>query len=202
MNRRTFVEAVAGTATLGVLAGCTGDGDGGSGGDASSPADETTTAPRETDTLSEPVDGGTTESPGSPPPAGEQSGTISGVDYLLQVTDVACGDSGNDADVAFDEDANEVVVTGTIPGRDLCRTAGVASVTNDASTDGSTVVVETRRRDDVDACGPCLAEIDYDVRLTYDDVPPEVEVVHDGYGGRTGVVTAAHGSASAGSPSK
>jgi hypothetical protein len=200
MNRRTFVEAVAGTATIGVSAGCTGDGDGGSDGDASSPGDGTTTAPQETDTLSEPVDGGTTESPGSPPPAGEQSGRMNGVDYLFQVTDVSCGDSGNDADVAFDEDANEVVVTGTIAGSDLCRTAGLASVTYDEGEDRSAVVVETRRRAGADACGQCIAEIEYDLRLTYDAVPSEISVTHDGHSGRVGVTTAAHGSASATPP--
>lgn len=199
MNRRTFVEAVAGTATLGVLAGCTGDGNGGTDGNGSSPGDETTTAPRETDTLSEPVDGGTTESPGSPPPAGEQSGRMNGVDYLFQVTDVSCGDAGNDADVAFDEEASEVVVTGNIDASDLCRTAGLASVT-DGEDGRSSVVVETRRRENVDACGQCIAEIEYDLRLTYDAVQSEISVTHDGHSGRVGVTTAAYGSASATPP--
>ena len=184
MNRRTFVEAVAGTATLGVLAGCAGNGDG----TESSPADETTTAPRETDTLSEPVDGGTTESPGSRYPDSEESGRMNGVDYLFQIRDVSCGTAGNSAAVTVEAGANEVVVTGTIDASDLCRTAGLASVT-DGGDGRSSVVVETRRREDADACGQCITEIEYELRLTYDAVPSEISVTHDGHSGRVDVAT-------------
>lgn len=199
MNRRTYLKVAASTAAVGTLAGCTGNGDGNSdpSGDANSP-DETTSEPDDDSTDSEPTDEETTTA--SPPSPGEKSGSMNGIDYVFEITDAGCGTAGDSADIEFNEDDNEVVVTGTIDARDLCRTAGVGSVTYDESEDRSSIVIETRSREDADMCGQCLVEIDYEARFTYETMPSGANVVHDGNGGRTGVVSAAYGSSSVTAP--
>lgn len=196
MHRRRYLQGVAGTVTLCAIAGCTESGDGtGSPGDG--PGGETS-EPDGEETRSETTDGeqvGEETTTASPPSPGEERGSTDGIDYVFEITDAGCGTAGDSADIEFREADNEVVVRGTIDASDLCRTAGVGSVTYDGSEDDTTIVVETRPREDADVCGQCLVAIDYEARFTYETMPGSASVVHDGHGGRTGVGAAAYESA-------
>ncbi|MDS0282065.1 hypothetical protein [Haloarcula onubensis] len=87
-------------------------------------------------------------------------------------------------------DGTDIVVEGTVWGRDGCRTAELASVNYNA--DELTVAVATTRRADAgEACTQGVVEIDYRATVEFDDAAPgTVVVTHDrGDGAETVVNT-------------
>jgi len=119
------------------------------------------------------------------------------VESSLSVTNVTSTQRKTTADATFDEDENKVFVTGTIEGSDGCKTATLASADYDPSADSLTVDVETVDREDAGTCTQALVYIDYEVTVTFEGgVPKSITVQHDG----RGVMSGAHGSASASAP--
>ncbi len=129
--------------------------------------------------------------------AGGDSDTPSLVDSELSVTDVSGSASETTADASFDTEMNTVTVTGTIQGNNGCKTATLGNVTYNESDDHLTVDVETTDREDTGMCTQQLVYIDYEATITFEKgVPKEISVQHDG----NGVMSGAHGSASAAPP--
>lgn len=128
----------------------------------------------------------------TPPP---QSPSL--VDSSFTVTNVGPGVETNDTDISFERDSNVVVVTGTIPGSDGCKTAKLDSAAYDDATDTLTVSVVTTDREGTEdkACTQSIIEIDYEARFTFEGgLPTVASISHDGQG----IASAAHGTASAG----
>lgn len=170
MNRRTLLSAV-GTAAAGALAGClssAADGDGdGDDGDGSTPTDTPTATP-------------------SPTASPTKTSGCSPVEEEFTVENVGSGTGKNEATVSFDGD---VVVDGTIRGKNGCYTASLGSVGYE---DGSlTVVVESHEKEGAEACTQALVDIDYLATFTFDgELPDTVTVEHDVDGERTTVAEA------------
>lgn len=216
MQRRRFLQVTAGATALGTLAGCTQNTDDENSDEQTANTttrtpgetgtDSTTTAGRNTDTLSESPPGGSTTSPGEPgasdptPAPTTMTGTKNGVDYTFTVVSNSCGTSENTADVEFNEDAGTVVVTGTTNGRNTCMTAKLGTINYDESSDTLSVDIVTVQKDDgsndddsMTVCGQCIVEIEYKATVSFEEtIPSEVGVSHDG----NGVVGAEYGSAS------
>lgn len=172
MNRRTLVARVgAGIAVL-AFAGCVADGNGG---DDDSRGGDNEDTPDESETETDPDDDGTESPPESDVGLAEAS---------LTVVDVECGQQHDEADVAFETDTGDVIVTGTIWGSDLCKIPELVGADYDAQADELAVTVGTTDResdsDEEMACGQCIAELDYRVTAAFDGgLPGSVTVVHD-----------------------
>jgi hypothetical protein len=208
MERRSFLAATASTTALG-LAGCTqepGDrsGDGntttspGDGGPSSQPegtdsVTETETPEMETETPGGAGDG--TE--GVSDQAWGSGGRMDGVTYSFSSQSPATGRNRDVTDIAFDTEAGEVVVDGTISGNDSCRRATLGSLEYDESAGKLTVGVETTDIEGCEAGATALVGIDYEGRFEVDgELPSAVTVSHDGQT----VAGAAHESASESAP--
>jgi hypothetical protein len=114
-----------------------------------------------------------TPTPGEPT-VGETSFTVTGAES---------GTMTSEATVRFDAEAGRVVVGGTIPGSDSCKTAQLGSVEYDAGADRLSVGVETTRREGTEdaVCTQAIVEIDYEAEVAFSGgLPGTVVVTHDG----------------------
>ena len=197
MKRRTVLTTPV--ACLGfAVAGCLGDGSGAETGEATeSTAGGTETDVGETAETAADSDGPTTETETESGPteteAGETGtavrtdrGTTAGTDspdgreFAVTGTE---GQAVNEANVAFANGGSRVVVTGTITGKNGCRTAVLDSV----RTEGPTLTVTVSTREDPesgDVCSQALVGIGYRLVVTPETPPQSVRVVHRGANGR------------------
>lgn len=152
MNRRALLGTGA-AAGLGLLAGCTGDGPGGAPDDGES--------------------GSPTQSP-TPKPTRP-------TDASFDADEARCGQRTNEATVETEtDDGYRVVVTGTTSASDPCHAAELESYDFDEAADELTLNVVTTETDDGDVCAQCIAEIDYEATVTFQNGLPETVVVrHD-----------------------
>jgi hypothetical protein len=119
----------------------------------------------------------------------------------LSVTGVSESESRETATAEFDTDAKTVSLSGTIEGSDGCKTAALGAVEYDAASDTLAVDVVTRDREGTEdqACTQATIYIDYEATVTFSrGLPTAIEVSHDG----TGIMSGAHGSASASAPDR
>ena len=199
MNRRAVLARLGGIAATG-SAGCVanddgaGDGNGTTGGtetgDGTATEHGTSTngnhtrsengTREETATpTTEPGDGGSTSSGGE--------GSFS--DASLTAVDSGCGQRTDEAEVTFERDDAEVVVTGTIWGSDLCKVPELVDAAYDTRAGELTITVGTTipDSDGTPACAQCISELDYRVNAAFDgELPGSVVVVHEhGDGGKT-----------------
>jgi len=209
MQRRELLGTLASATALG-LAGCTdsgaGDGDEETDGplgtgdentgsppptdstDTATLAEDTTTIRTDEHTRSVSPDAEGTESP-SEPPMSEETGTIDGVDYSLEITSSDCGTGGYSAIVDFDSGAGKVTVTGTVDAPDPCHRATVTELDHDDSAGELAVTVGVEPGDE-GVCVDCIAEIDYEARFNFpEQLPDSVTVTHDGSSGRQEVTS-------------
>lgn len=220
MNRRSFLRVAASAGALGALAGCTRSPSGNdSSDDPGADGDTTETTPgtandqvttpttdttaTDTTTTEEPSGPGTPATPTGTPMS--RTGTRDGVEYAVGVTRAECasGSQVNEVDdIDFDEDASEIVVTGTIDAATPCKAVDVSAIDHDESGGSVTVTIATVEREDApEMCTQCIGALDYEATLTFgDEFPSEASVVHDGQSGRRGVASAAYGSSSASAP--
>jgi hypothetical protein len=218
MYRRRFLRVAASAGALGALAGCTqrrgsnnssNDDPGSSGETTPGTANDQVTSTTATATADETTEGTATDEPGGPgtpaTPTGtpmSRTGTRDGVEYSIGVTAAECA-SGSQVntvdDIVFEEDASEIVVTGTIDAATPCKAVDVSAIDHDASGGSVTVTIATVEREDgPDMCTQCLGALDYEATLTFgEELPSEASVVHDGQSGRRSMASAAYGSASA-----
>jgi len=199
MKRRRALVAAASLGTT-LLAGCagSGSGDGDGDGDGTETATGSPPSTATTDTRSgTPTDsGGTTSDRSTEPltgtdtPVETTTGSPHGsfVEATLAVLDAGCGTDRSEASVAFDAEAAETVVSGTIPGNDACHAAVLGPVEYDESTGALSLHVRTERDEsagETTACAECISEIDYEATVRFDGgLPGRVTVHHDGAGGR------------------
>ncbi|MCU4802606.1 hypothetical protein OB920_19780 [Halobacteria archaeon HArc-gm2] len=172
MHRRTMLTRVSAGLGAVALAGCVADENG----------DEGTPAESETETGS---GGGT---PGNETDGGDGTetdggdGSIEGVslaDATLSLVDAGCGQQTDEAAVAFEADAGEVVVTGTIWGSDACKIPRLADASYHADADELVVLVATQNREDAQGCAQCITELDYEVTAAFEGgLPGQVTVRH------------------------
>jgi len=90
--------------------------------------------------------------------------------------------SGTQSDSAsVSVDGENVVVEGSIWGRDGCQTAELRSVNYNGAADELTVSVGTTERADAgDSCTQAVVEIDYTATVSFENGPPATVVVtHD-----------------------
>lgn len=124
----------------------------------------------------------------------ETSTTSSGspvVSSSLSVSDVSCGESEG-ASVAWGE--REVSVDGSLPVASPCYTAALETVSYDAGADELLVRAGAARRDDVDECVQCLADVAYTATVVFDGALPEsVRVEHRSREGTRTVAAASRG---------
>ncbi len=198
MRRRRFLTGTAAAASLPAVAGCTQTGD-----RSTDEPTETSDAAGDQSTDSSPD---TTDTDAATPTDSGDTPTTVVADGLVNrsftVTATGSGTERHDATVDFDTDATEVVVTGTIPGANGCKTAELGEVTYDEQADHLSVTVRTVDKPDSDVCTQAIVEIDYEARFTFaESLPSQVAVTHDGSDGRRDVASAGHGSARAGGPS-
>lgn len=105
---------------------------------------------------------------------------------------VVRNESGTENDSAsVSADGGNVVVEGTIWGRNGCQTAELRSVNYDREADELTVSVRTTERDDAgDACTQAVVEIDYTATISFEGgLPDTVVVTHDRGGSPETVLT-------------
>lgn len=160
MKRRTLVRAGIATGAA-AIAGCV-QSAGGPGGQ----TDGNATGREETD--GNETDG---EGAGDAPTLGEPT---------FEVVESGCGTETSTASVRTDEAAGEVVVEGTIPGRNACYTAALDGAVYGAETDSLWVAVVAEERPDAEVCGQCIVEIAYRVRLPFEGgLPGRIAVTHD-----------------------
>jgi hypothetical protein len=130
--------------------------------------------------------GGTDDGP-APSPLGSS----------FAVVEIGAGSpDGDEVDIEFDTETNEVVLTGTIPGSNGCATAKLGDANYDAETDTLTVDVVTAAREGTEdkGCTQAFVGIQYSATFSFEGgLPKTVSVSHDG----DGVAAAAHGSSSA-----
>jgi len=209
MHRRRFIQVAASAGAVGVLAGCTQD-QGGSdsdetddGTDEGRTSEESTTTEAETTATAEGSQATTTaERSGGDR---TRTGTRDGVDYSISITGSRCGNGAEDNevdDIAFDEEAVEIVVTGTIDAATPCEVVDASAIDHDESGGHVTVTVATvEPANDPDVCQQCLGALDYEATLAFDgSIPSEASVVHDGQSGRRELSSAGYGSESATAP--
>lgn len=131
-----------------------------------------------------------TPTPDEPPTVQETAFTVTGRSNTS---------GGSTADVTFDDEEQRVVATGTIIGNDGCQTASLGTVEYDADEDqvGIDVVTEPRPGTDDEMCTQAQVAITYEATVSFaGGTPRSASVSHDG----DGVVSAAHGSATASAP--
>lgn len=211
MQRRSFLRLAASAGAVGALAGCTqnpdrnnsSDGDSGAGRDPSTT--KTTPGTANDQVTTETTDGADEGTPATPTIPSGRDGTRDGVDYTIAVTSAECASGARTNtvdDIDFDEDASEIVVTGTIDASNPCKVADVSAIEHDTD-DGSVAVTITTvdREESTQMCAECLGAIEYEATLTFgDNFPNEASVVHDGRSGRHEMASAAYGSSSASAP--
>ena len=161
MDRRTVLGTV-GAAGIVALTGCLADGGG----------DDTPSAT------------GTDTATGTPTPTPAPDPRLTGSDF--EVTSTAGGTQADSAAVTVD--GTDIVVEGTIWGRNGCQTAELDSV--NYSDDTLTVAVATTQRGDAgDACTQGIVEIEYTATVAFENgLPGTVVVTHD-YGDGPETVT-------------
>ncbi|SFR96625.1 hypothetical protein SAMN05216559_1664 [Halomicrobium zhouii] len=168
MHRRTMLARVSAGLGAVALAGCVADENG----------DEGTPSESETDG----GDGNETDGgDGNETDDGDGNGTaVSLADASLSLVHAGCGQQTDEAAVAFEADAGEVVVTGTIWGSDACKTARLADASYHADADELVVLVATEdRSDEEEMCAECITELDYEVTAAFDGgLPGKVTVRH------------------------
>lgn len=200
MRRRRFLTVTAAASALPALAGCTQSGDRSN----DDPNDDATESDSPgTQSTDSPTD--TTDTDDERTDSGDHPTTVVEdvlVNKSFTVTESGSGTERNEATIDFDAEATEVVVTGTIPGANGCKTAELGAVQYDEQADQLSVTVQTIDiPDSGDACTQAIVEIDYEARFTFaESLPSEVSVTHDGSSGRREVASAAHDSTSAGTP--
>jgi hypothetical protein len=102
-------------------------------------------------------------------------------DRSFEVTNVACGTTGEAATVTFEP--NAVTVEGSITAPDPCHSAELDSATYDADADRLTVAVRSHLPEEnrSQACVECIADVDYRARVSHRGGDPgTVVVTHDG----------------------
>ena len=184
MDRRELLAglgAVLGTASLGGCLGRYRDAIGGAG--------ETT-------------QDGTTQNGTTRDTTDGQSGTTTGrpatlADTSFQPLSAGCGQPTNEASVRFRRQANEVVVTGTIPGSNACYTAKLADASYDPETGTlDLTVASTQQKDGADVCAQCITQIEYEATAAFEGgLPESVRVIHEAMGETRTVATVAAGGA-------
>lgn len=169
MQRRALLRAAALAGVAG-LAGCTTDGDGGSGGTAD-PTGSPTDTPTDRHT-STPTD----EPKGTPTGTPQGNGLIGS---SFEVVDRGCGTGRNTVDITFDGEF--VRVDGVIGGDNACYTAEQERAEFDYREERLRVAVRSYRQGDADVCADCLVDIEYAAEYAPEGkTPDEVVVVHDG----------------------
>jgi len=161
MDRRTLLGTVSSAAIV-ALTGCLSDDDG--------------ATPSGTETGTD---------TGTPTPTQTPAPTMTGFDF-----EVLGSQSGTETDNAtVSVDGSDIVVEGTIWGRNGCQTAELPSVNYNA--DKLTVPVETTERDDAgEMCSSAIVEIDYRATISFENGPPStVAVTHDRGSGPEPVTT-------------
>lgn len=183
MNRRNFASAVV--LLTGVTAGCTAPNQGtDANGDDRSPTDTPTKSASETPAES-PTESPTetrTESPTetpteSPTESPSDSGAVTETSF--EILENECGTGQDEATV--DQGTDQVVVEGTISGRNSCFTAELEAATYDTDTGELTVAVRSYSSDGGNGgCTECLVDIEYRATVSYDAPDPEsVTVLHN-----------------------
>lgn len=157
MKRRTLLRRTGALGAL-VLAGCTGDGNDGTG--------------QHTPTRDDASDPG-----GSPTPT-PTGPTVTGTSIRTVRTDCHSGDSET-ARVSVHTDERTVTVSGLLRTRDPCREAVLEAVHYDAGTETLRVDVSAERVGD--GCVQCVGELEYEATVTFaGGVPGTVTVSHFG----------------------
>ncbi|WP_458206989.1 hypothetical protein [Haladaptatus sp. NG-SE-30] len=167
MQRREILKQTGAAVTVGLLAGCLGQG-------GTAPGDQA------------PDDG----SDGS----GDQTTTTTAEPTLkkrsFEILDTNCGNPTNEATVEFDQ--SNVVVTGTISGSDSCAKPVLAGAKMESGE--LTVSVKTKKKDGTTACSECITELRYRATLAFDgSLPKSVTVVHESLGKTKTVTTTGQG---------
>lgn len=184
MQRRDILKRAGAATTVGLLGGCLGRNDGGSGGSAPDGSNETdtTTTTHNTTTSENTTTGGTTET-------GTKTGTSTTTtdatvtDRSLKVTSAGCGQPNNEASVEFDDSKKQVVITGTIAGSDSCARPTLEVGKTDPKKDTFMAIIGTKKKDGNVGCSQCITEIEYRATLTFEDSLPEsVKVTHESMG--------------------
>ena len=157
MKRRSFVRntvAVTGVASVVLLTGCVGGGDGSDGNNTDEDGDEET--PEETD--------------------------VSLTDTDFEILESGGGTRGDEVAVETDDDAGTLMVEGSLAGRNSCYTAELESAEYDAVEDVFDVNVRSfEDRADDELCNPVITEIRYRVVASFDGgTPGRTRVGHDG----------------------
>lgn len=203
MNRREVLT----TAAL-VSTGCLGDGADGSGGattegatrtgtdaggvETTTDTDRAPTTETRTETTRARASGAGTETAGTARgTAGTKAGagSVASREFTVRETDAPVGD---EARVSFEDEGRNVVITGTITGKNGCQTAVLDSVQMEGST--LTVTVATKEEAGTDAvCSQALIGITYRLAVTLETPPQSVRVVHRGANGRREVATTERG---------
>ncbi|MFW5928928.1 MAG: hypothetical protein ACOCT0_00705 [Halobacteriota archaeon] len=108
-------------------------------------------------------------------------GGVEHVDTDFEVVSVSSGNGEDEADAELDEEAGEIVITGTAPGNNGCYSARLEEDDYDADEDIYTARIETYEdREDDEMCTEALVDIEYRLVASFEGgLPSEAEVSHD-----------------------
>lgn len=171
MKRRTLLQ-LASVSSLGLLAGCTGEGPG------TGPGDGTDEPSDSTDTQTASPTESSTESPTeSPTPTTSPSNGEFASSFT--VTNNECGTAKNSAEGSAD--GSTVTITGVITGSDACYSAKLADATVEDGALEVAVASYVPPENEGKACADCVVDISYEATFEFDGSTPDRAVVaHDG----------------------
>jgi hypothetical protein len=189
MKRRHFLTTTAAATALGTIAGCTqGPGDGGTDDPTDDPTEDPTdtSSPTDSPTASPGEDGSPVpdDSTGSSGSAWGESGAGDGYSYSVSFQNAECSGEQGAVEITRDEDASAIDVDGAIGVSNPCHTASVESIEYDESAAALTVSLSSSEdSEEGQLCAQCMATIEYEAEITFDDdLPEEVSVHHDKQG--------------------
>lgn len=173
MRRRTVLQA-GGAATTLWLAGCAGRSDDPGDGGETEPTNDTPESEAESASTTTETDRETTSQPVTTATEPTQTG------QELIAGDRGCGTGGHSATVDFDRTAGTVVITGTIGAPDPCHRPNVERVAYDEATGALAVTITAVEDDAGGVCASCLADLEYELRVSFEGGLPERVTVDHG----------------------